>query len=536
MLRLTASLRVGARVAAPRLRARLMPSLTHAMSSMSYSQTPPAGFEEDEDMNVPGPKMSDAEIKAFRNENQITVLGDTSGIDITPIQDFADLVKTTSDGEVETLPKKVLRFIAEKKYEGLTPIQAQSLPISIAGRDLIGVAQTGSGKTMGFLIPLLWEAMNVRRDDPSALGPLAVILAPTRELAQQIEMEARPIAKAFGSTTVCIFGGASRMMQQRQIGRMGRRLDVVVATPGRLVDFLEDKTLLLNSLRFLVLDEADRMLDMGFEPQLRSIIGHIHASEGEKERQTLMFSATWPKEVQQLAHDFLSNPVRIHVGESDKLVANSDITQIVELHTTVISRLDAANKLISLMQEKAGKDVCHTVIFANRKRDVDMIAEDIRENSRVFTAALHGDMTQGRRDSMLNAIKTGRAQVLVATDVAARGLDVKTIRQVINFDMPLDMESYIHRIGRTGRAGMKGTAYTFVHPEQDESHIPKLCKVLKESNQEISPELQDLNELASPKKFESRSFRAGGRRVGGGGYGGRGGGGYGGGGFGGGGY
>jgi len=471
---------------------RLVPPVTRRslVSSSAAAKNPPPGFEHDEDLDIRGPRMTEQEAKAFRDEHQITLQGKTHGIDVTPIAEFEDLLKVSSDEEAEELPRKVLNFMKTKKYTGLTPIQAQSLPISLVGRDLIGIAQTGSGKTMGFLIPLLWEAMVARRSNPGAVGPLAVVMAPTRELAQQIEAEAKPLANAFGASTICLFGGQPRHMQQRQITRLGRRLDLVVATPGRLTDFMRDHTLLLSGVRFLVLDEADRMLDMGFEPQLREVVDALPAGP-DTSRQTLMFSATWPKEVRQLANDFLDEPVRINVGEVDRLVANSDITQKVQMHRTTLAKLDALSELLRSMGEAEGSRVCHSIVFANRKRDVDMIAQDVRDNTKLHTAALHGDMTQGRRDSMLASIKSGRAQVLVATDVAARGLDVKTIKQVINFDMPLNMEDYIHRIGRTGRAGAKGYAVSFMSAA-DAAHAPALIKILKEARQKVPAELQKM--------------------------------------------
>jgi len=282
------ALRRGTRLAQPLTRRSLVSSMMHERSmvrdaSAAATGAPP-GFEEDDELNVTGPRMSAQEAEQFRREHMISLHGSTKDLDTTPIQDFEDLLKVDAEDETEELPAKVLSFIKKKGYEGLTPIQAQSLPISLVGRDLIGIAQTGSGKTMGFLIPLLWEAMNKRKANPSVAGPLAVVLAPTRELAQQIEAEAKPLANAFGASTICVFGGQPRHMQQRQIGRMGKRLDLVVATPGRLVDFLQDQTLVLGAVKFLVLDEADRMLDMGFEPQLREVV----AALPDATRQTLI--------------------------------------------------------------------------------------------------------------------------------------------------------------------------------------------------------------------------------------------------------
>jgi ATP-dependent RNA helicase DDX5/DBP2 len=242
--------------------------------------------------------MQELSMEEFRSEHEITLNGRTEDLDTTPIFDFDKLERIDEDNNVHTLPKGVLKYFDKKGFQQPSPIQAQSLPISLAGRDLIGVAQTGSGKTLGFLIPLFWQVVAARAAADKAsskMGPLAIVLAPTRELAQQIEAEARTIGGAFGCTTLCVFGGQPRFHQERQIHRLRRRLDLVVATPGRLVDFVRSNVLPLHAVNFLVLDEADRMLDMGFEPQLREIADEVAPSaEG---RQTLMFSATWPKEV-----------------------------------------------------------------------------------------------------------------------------------------------------------------------------------------------------------------------------------------------
>ena len=221
------------------------------------------------------------------------------------------------------------------------------------------------------------------------MGPLAVVLAPPRELAQQIEGEARQIGDAFGCSTICVFGGQPKMHQERLIAKMRKRLDLVVATPGRLLDFLKERTLPLHAVQFLVLDEADRMLDMGFEPQLREIVADIPEAgppgdpdEEVASRQTLMFSATWPKEVRALASDFLHDPVRIHIGSADKLVANTDIQQNVQLHSSSLAKLEALGELIEQMESKERGNGCHTVVFVARKRDAEMVAADIRDSSR----------------------------------------------------------------------------------------------------------------------------------------------------------
>ena len=481
----------------------------------------------------------------YRAEHEITLHGEFDSEEAAPVTDFAKIERTAGESFDEPLPPRVLSLFEKRGYKEPSPIQAQSLPLSLAGRDLIGVAQTGSGKTAAFLLPLFWSILE-RRKTGEKMGPLAVVLAPTRELAQQIEGEARQIGDAFGCSTICVFGGQPKMHQERLIAKMRKRLDLVVATPGRLLDFLKERTLPLHAVQFLVLDEADRMLDMGFEPQLREIVADIPEAgppgdpdEEVASRQTLMFSATWPKEVRALASDFLHDPVRIHIGSADKLVANTDIQQNVQLHSSSLAKLEALGELIEQMESKERGNGCHTVVFVARKRDAEMVAADIRDSSRVRAQALHGDLTQRMRDTVLGSIKGGRTSVLVATDVAARGLDVRSIKQVINFDMPTNMEDYVHRIGRTGRAGAKGESHSFLNPTTEEALVKKLCGVMRDHGQQVPEDLEVLEKSIAHKKFDDSNFRGrkvrpgggGGGRYGGGGGGYRGGGGYGGGGY-----
>ena len=461
----------------------------------------------------------------YRTKHKITLHGPLDGLDTDPVVSFSDVERTDPVEGIQSLPNSLLRFFDKKGFTEPSPIQAQSYPISLAGRDVIAVAQTGSGKTLGFLLPLFWSVDQMRKRGATH-GPLAVVLAPTRELAQQIEQEAEALGRAFGCTTVCVFGGQAKHLQERRISQLRRRLDLVVATPGRLCDLIRDRVLPMHAVKFLVLDEADRMLDMGFEPQLREIAEEIpppgppaNESEGGGGRQTLMFSATWPNEVRELASEFMGrDSVRISIGGEDKLVANQDITQTIQIQPNSLSKLEALGTLVEDMEAatarggRRGGGGCHTVVFVNRKRDADMVAADIRDNTRVRAAALHGDLTQNRRDSVLNAVKQGRTSVLVATDVAARGLDVKTVKQVINFDMPTNMEDYIHRIGRTGRAGEKGEAISFLNPKVDESIVKHLVKVLTQHGQTIGDDLSELHERLAPKKFEKPNPRGRGGR------------------------
>ena len=394
-----------------------------------------ATFPEAGELEAERPSSREGAPQSFQEEHGITLSGRLEGFDTTPAKTFKSIVRTDPvSGEVEELPERVSKFFAQKGYDKPTPIQAQSLPLTLAGRDVIAVAQTGSGKTMGFLVPLMWDATTRassgapaprpgRRYQMVPVAPAAVVMAPTRELAQQIEKEAKDLGRAFGCSTMCVYGGQKRSIQERQLMEMRGSLDLLVGTPGRLNDFARDGIIDLDRVRFLVLDEADRMLDMGFEPQLREL-SEMMPEAGER-RQTLMFSATWPKEVRELANDFQDNAVRIHVGSSDKLVAAQNITQHVTVVDDPRSKLRAVEGLVRDMELKArdlgaaaaagrrGGVPCHTVIFVNRKREVDYVA---RQLSRIDglgglrVVALHGDMSQQRRDVSHDMVKAGRAQ------------------------------------------------------------------------------------------------------------------------------
>ena len=303
------------------------------------------------------------------------------------------------------------------------------------------------------------------------------MLAPTRELAKQISDECRRFGRVTGIMNTCIYGGASRQFQQRDLER---GIQVVIATPGRLLDFLSSRVTNLKRVTYLVLDEADRMLDMGFEPQIRKILAQIRP-----DRQTLMWSATWPREVQAMARDFLKNPVHIQVG-SLNLAANIDIEQLIEF-------VDEDRKLPLLLRilEDILKDgKTKIVVFTETKRGCDMLGRELREK-RLPVEALHGDKTQRERDNIIRNFRSGECKVLVATDVASRGLDVKDIQFVINFDFPSQIEDYVHRIGRTARAGAKGTAISFFS-RKNARNARDLIKIMKETKQAVPQPLIDM--------------------------------------------
>ncbi|XP_026316785.1 ATP-dependent RNA helicase p62-like [Hyposmocoma kahamanoa] len=405
------------------------------------------------------------DVEEYRNNHEVTI----SGVDVhNPIQHF----------EEGNFPDYVMQSITNQGYLEPTPIQAQGWPIAMSGKNLVGIAQTGSGKTLAYILPAIVHINNqppIRRGD----GPIALVLAPTRELAQQIQQVATDFGNASYVRNTCVFGGAPKREQARDLER---GVEIVIATPGRLIDFLEKGTTNLQRCTYLVLDEADRMLDMGFEPQIRKIIEQIRP-----DRQTLMWSATWPKEVRKLAEDYLGDYQQINIG-SLQLSANHNILQIVD----VCQEHEKENKLNVLLQEigQSQEPGAKTLIFVETKRKAENITRNIRRYGWP-AVCMHGDKTQQERDEVLYQFKQGRASILVATDVAARGLDVDGIKYVINFDYPNSSEDYIHRIGRTGRSKTTGTSYAFFTPSNSRQ-AKDLVSVLQEANQVVSPQLQTI--------------------------------------------
>ncbi|KAI5604754.1 hypothetical protein BDE02_01G308700 [Populus trichocarpa] len=398
--------------------------------------------------------------EAYRRRHEITVTGDEVP---PPLTSF----------ETTGFPSEILKEVLNAGFSAPTPIQAQSWPIALQSRDIVAVAKTGSGKTLGYLIP---GFIHLKRscNDPR-LGPTVLVLSPTRELATQIQVEAVKFGKSSRFSCTCLYGGAPKGPQLKELDRGA---DIVVATPGRLNDILEMRRVSLSQVSYLVLDEADRMLDMGFEPQIRKIVKEVPAR-----RQTLMYTATWPKEVRKIAADLLVNPVQVNIGNVDELVANKSITQYVEL----LAPLEKHRRLEQILRsQESGSKI---IIFCSTKKMCDQLSRNL---TRQFgAAAIHGDKSQSERDYVLSQFRTGRSPILVATDVAARGLDIKDIRVVINYDFPTGVEDYVHRIGRTGRAGATGVAYTFFG-DQDAKHASDLIKVLEGANQQVPPEIRDM--------------------------------------------
>lgn len=456
-----------------------------------------------------------ASAEEFRKEHQITIVGkDMSGVHPLTIPAPMDAFDKTP------FAKPFLNAFATAGFTGPTPTQAQAWPLALDGRDIITVAKTGSGKTIGFLLPAfhrLLEALKERKRGP----PGILILAPTRELACQIEEEAVKFGRTSNIRSTCCYGGAPKSLQIRKIQG---GLEVIIATPGRLNDLIEMKVVNLSQVSFLVLDEADRMLDMGFEPQIRTILAKL-----PEKRQTMFFTATWPREVQALANEFLTNAIEVKFGDTNNLNANKSIVQKI----LVISESDKQSKLQEILKEINPTDdplkVRKCIIFVGRKHVCDDIANGLW-NAGYACDSLHGDKQQFIRTRVMDQFKKNDLKILIATDVAARGLDVKDIEVVINYDFPggtNGVEDYVHRIGRTGRAGASGLAYTFF-TQGDSKRATQLVGVLKRAEQEVP---DALNQYCRPAgRGFGGGFSMGGGRGGrggrsSGGFGGRGGGG-----------
>lgn len=405
------------------------------------------------------------------------------------------------------LPESLRRNLKLCGFSKPTPVQKNAIPIGMAQRDMMACAQTGSGKTGGFLFPVLTMLI---KEGPAAVPeekhrkslPNALVLAPTRELASQINDEALKFSYATGIQPVCVYGGADI---REQIRVLDRGCDLLVATPGRLVDLIERGRVSLACVRFLVLDEADRMLDMGFEPQIRRI---VMEEDLPATRRTFMFSATFPREIQRLASDFLEDYVFVTVGRVGS--AANDILQQIELCDHDNDKFPRLMRFLSQVSEGL------VLVFVETKKAADELEYQLQKEGYPSTS-IHGDRSQSEREEALHLFKTGRAPILVATDVAARGLDIANVGFVINYDMPNNIDDYVHRIGRTGRAGNKGTAISMMS-ERNKGIARELYELLSENNQVVPPWLKN---MASSGTFGS-SYRGrgggGGGRPRGGGY------------------
>lgn len=342
------------------------------------------------------------------------------------------------------LEPRLLEAVASMGYDAPTPIQRDAIPTVLEGRDVVGCAQTGTGKTAAFVLPML------QRIPAKPGGPRALVITPTRELAVQIEGVAQQVAKATKHRVAVVYGGVG---YEPQIKALKRGVDLLVATPGRLLDLMERKTANLSNVEVLVLDEADRMLDMGFWPQVRKIIAEV-----PRERQNLLFSATMSSDVMRVVSSTLHDPVRIDVAPSATPI------EAIDQKVYPVGTQQKAALLVHLIREN---DLDRVIVFTRTKHRADRVAKVLHNNG-IRSAAIHGDRSQSQRQSALDSLKAGKCRVLVATDVVARGIDISDVSHVVNYDLPNSAEDYVHRIGRTARAGKTGIAVSLLAPEEHE--------------------------------------------------------------------
>ncbi|OAA67051.1 RNA helicase [Niveomyces insectorum RCEF 264] len=438
-------------------------------------------------------QRSAGEVEKFRREHAISVVG-------------RDVPKPVETFDEAGFPRYVIDEVKAQGFPAPTAIQSQGWPMALSGRDVVGIAETGSGKTLTYCLPSIVH-INAQPLLAPGDGPIVLVLAPTRELAVQIQQEITKFGRSSRIRNTCVYGGVPKGPQIRDLSR---GVEVCIATPGRLIDMLESGKTNLRRVTYLVLDEADRMLDMGFEPQIRKIISQIRP-----DRQTLMWSATWPKEVRNLASDFLTDFIQVNIGSLD-LSANHRITQIVEVVSEGEKRDRMIKHLEKVMDDKESQN--KVLIFTGTKRVADEITRFLRQDGWP-ALSIHGDKQQNERDWVLDQFKTGKSPIMVATDVASRGIDVRNITHVINYDYPNNSEDYIHRIGRTGRAGANGTAITFFTTD-NAKQARDLLSVLQEAKQQIEPRLAEMARYGGG----GGGGRYGGYRGRGGGHGGHGGG------------
>ncbi|CDM27606.1 ATP-dependent RNA helicase dbp2 [Penicillium roqueforti FM164] len=406
---------------------------------------------------------SEEDIIAFRKEKEMAIQGTNVP---RPVETFDEA----------GFPAYVLSEVKAQGFDAPTAIQSQGWPMALSGRDVVGIAETGSGKTLSYCLPAIVH-INAQPLLAPGDGPIVLVLAPTRELAVQIQAEITKFGKSSRIRNTCVYGGVPKGPQIRDLSR---GVEVCIATPGRLIDMLEAGRTNLRRVTYLVLDEADRMLDMGFEPQIRKIIGQIRP-----DRQTCMWSATWPKDVRQLASDFLNDYIQVNVGSTD-LSANHRITQIVEVVSDFEKRDKMIKHLEKIMEDRSNK----CIIFTGTKRVADEITRFLRQDGWP-ALSIHGDKQQNERDWVLNEFKQGKSPIMVATDVASRGIDVRDITHVLNYDYPNNSEDYVHRIGRTARAGAKGTAITFFTTDNSKQ-ARDLITILTEAKQQVDPRLAEM--------------------------------------------
>jgi len=427
-----------------------------------------------------------------RATTQVTISGAEAG---------TDEVATTSSSPAPAsagfeglgLSPDILKAVADTGYTVPTPIQAQGIPIVLERRDLIGIAQTGTGKTASFTLPMIEM---LARGRSKARMPRALVLEPTRELADQVAESFNRYSKYSKLSHALLIGGVS---MDEQVKKLDRGVDVLIATPGRLLDHFERGRLMLSQTNILVIDEADRMLDMGFIPDVERICKMLPFT-----RQTLFYSATMPPEIQRLTDQFLHNPARVEVARPATTATN--ITQeLVEIPANDWAKREALRRLI----REAEPTLNNAIVFCNRKRDVDVVAKSLTKHG--FDAApIHGDLDQSLRTKTLERFRAGELKILVASDVAARGLDVPAVSHVFNFDVPIHADDYVHRIGRTGRAGRSGQAYMLTTP-RDAKYVEFIEKLT--GNKLARRQMTDIEvrEDRAPRRDDKRGGRDRGR-------------------------
>ena len=383
------------------------------------------------------------------------------------------------------LSPEVLKAVTDAGYDTPTPIQAQAIPVALAGRDVLGIAQTGTGKTAAFTLPMI-ERLAAGRS--KARMPRSLVVAPTRELADQVAASFEKYAKGRNLSWALLIGGVSFADQEK---KLDRGVDVLIATPGRLLDHFERGKLLLTGVQIMVVDEADRMLDMGFIPDIERIFKLTPAK-----KQTLFFSATMPPEITRLTTQFLNDPARIEASRPATTAEN--ISQFV----VPIPSSDAAAKRLALRALVGREDVKNGIVFCNRKSEVDIVAKSLKSHG-FDAAAIHGDLDQSVRMRTLDSFRKGELRLLVASDVAARGLDIPDVSHVFNYDVPHHADDYVHRIGRTGRAGKSGQTFMITTPA-DSRGLDKVLKLIGKAPSELKLDLD-----FSQARSEPRSPRGG---------------------------
>ena len=393
------------------------------------------------------------------------------------------------------LSDKVLKAVEASGYTVPTPIQTEAIPVALSGRDVLGIAQTGTGKTAAFTLPMLSRLESGRA---RARMPRTLILEPTRELAAQVEEAFNKYGINHKINVALLIGGVSFADQEAKIMRGA---DVLIATPGRLLDFAERGKLLLTGIEILVIDEADRMLDMGFIPDIEKICKLVPFT-----RQTLFFSATMPPEITKLTETFLHNPARIEVARPSSTVQG--VTQALVASAPGSAKRETLRRLL-----RGAEDLNNAIIFSNRKRDVALLTKSLEKHG-FSVGCLHGDMDQRARMTSLDAFRNGAVSLLVCSDVAARGLDIPAVSHVFNFDVPTHAEDYVHRIGRTGRAGRSGTAMSIV-TSSDQRYVDEIEKLIQRKIDWFGGDLQTVSDEdvgSAPSNRRERDRRPAGRR------------------------